>query len=135
MRRTVLIAVVLLLGLAAAAPALAQTRDPFEPQPGGGQEQDTGTGDTATGDDPFEPETDEQRAAQEEPDDPTVAPTTDPSPIEEPDPQSTVQGGTLSNTGFEVATWSGIAYLLMIAGAAALVLAWMFAPAAHRRRK
>jgi hypothetical protein len=134
MRRTVFVATIFLLGLALAAPALAQTRDPFEPQEGEAQEQSPDGGDPS-GQDPFEPETGD-RSAQEAPDAPTLEPTTDPVPVEDPEPQSpTVQSGTLSNTGADVSLWSGVGYLLIIVGAAALVLAWMFAPRLSQRRR
>ena len=137
MRRTVLFAVIFVLGLAVAVPAFAQTKDPFEPNPGGSQDQDTGSGSDSSGDDPFEPTTGgEQPAAQEtdDPDDPTTPPTSEPAPTTEPEPQSTV-GGTLSNTGADVETWGGIGYLLIVLGACALIMGWMFAPVAHRRRR
>lgn len=133
MRRAVLIFTIFLLGVAAAAPALGQTRDPFEPQPGDSQEGTTG-GSDSTGDDPFEPEVGD-RSSQETPDDPTVAPTTEPVPDPDPEPQPTVDSGTLSNTGFDVSTWGGIAYLLVVLGAAALIVAWMYAPRPYRRHR
>ena len=137
MRRTILVGVIFLLGLAAAAPAFGQTKDPFEPNPGGGQTQDPGGGGDASGDDPFEPSTGSQEPATQEtddPNDPTTPPTSEPAPTTDPEPQSTV-GGTLSNTGADVSTWGGIGYLLIVLGACALVLGWMYAPVTHRRRR
>jgi hypothetical protein len=136
-RQIFLFAIVFVLGLAVAAPAFAQTKDPFEPNPGGGQTQDPGTGGDSSGDDPFEPSTgNQQPAAQEtnDPNDPTTPPTTEPAPTVEPEPQSTV-GGTLSNTGADVETWGGVGYLLIVLGACALIVGWMFAPVPHRRRR
>ena len=132
MRRMILLAVVFVLGLAVAAPAFAQTKDPFEPGTGSGQTQETGGGDSS-GDDPFEPGTGDQQPAPQETPEPTGSP---PGPRIEtpPEPESTV-GGTLSNTGADVTTWGGIGYLLIVLGGCALIVGWMFAPVSHRRRR
>ena len=133
-----LLAVVFMLGLAVAAPAFAQSKDPFEPNPGGGSTQDPGSGGDTSGDDPFKPGTGDQEPATQqttEPNDPTTPPTTEPAPTSDPAPQETVESGRLSNTGADVSTWGGVGYLLIVLGACALIAGWMFAPVPHRRRR
>jgi hypothetical protein len=140
MRRTVLIGLALLLGLLTAAPAFAQGRDPFEPQPGSNQQNpDGGSG---SGDrDPFDPSDDGGEPAAQpttqpdtnDPTDPVAEPTADPAP-EQPAPDDEVEG-TLANTGFDVTTWAGLAYALIALGAAALVFGRLFASEPGRHRK
>lgn len=136
MRRSISIFfAILMLGLSAAAPAFAQGRDPFEPQPG--DETTEADPDGNAEKDPFDPELGEaDPAAQEDPNDPTdpvVDPTSDPDPVVVPDPDDT--GNTLSNTGADVTTWGGIGYVLVVLGIAAIVAARTFAPVTARRRR
>jgi hypothetical protein len=134
MRRVFVFAVVLVLGALLAAPAFGQTRDPFEPQEGGSQQQEDTGGDTASQDDPFEPSGEDGTTEPDPTAEPTAAPTTAPDPAEDP-PTEVGSGSTLSNTGADVSTWSGIAYVLLAFGATALLAGKMFAPAIHRRRR
>lgn len=137
MRRTIVLAVALLLGLLVAAPALGQGRDPFEPQEGSGQEQPVESESSER--DPFDPQEDDAQGtsddpAVQEPDDPTdpvVEPTQDPAPV----PDDEVESSTLANTGFDVSTWGAIAYLLIVLGIAAIVTSRTFAPVTFKRRK
>lgn len=131
---------VLLLGLTMAAPAFAQGRDPFEPQPGDGQQDIDPAPDSER--DPFDPE--EGEPAAQDPDDPTEpADPVDPAdPDPDPEPTTIVDpdgdgdpDSTLANTGFDVSTWGGIAYLLIVVGGVAILAARLFSPAVPRRRR
>lgn len=112
MRRLTLLAAILAVS-AVAAPALAQERDPFEPlvgptadgagDPGAGGQGDGGTDDGEAG--AGDGATDGDAAA--------------------PD-------GELPNTGVDPAPWLVLAYALIAAGVAALVLGRLFAPPSRR---
>lgn len=145
MRRITHILLAALAVLLLAGPASAQGRDPFEPQPGSGQEEGGDGGSSGGERDPFDPR--EGDGSAETPDDgdgatdPSTDDPTEPSGTGEVDEQPDVDdedgevGGELANTGFDVFTWTGIAYLLIVVGCAALVAGRLFAPVTSRRRR
>lgn len=112
MRRLTLLAAVLAVS-AVAAPALAQERDPFEPlvdptADGAGDAGAGGQDDGATDDG----STDDGDGAA--------------------DGDAAASDGELPNTGVDPVPWLVLAYALIALGAAALVLARVFAPASRR---
>ena len=141
MRRTFLIGIAVLMGLSLAAPAFAQGRDPFEPRPGENEQETDGNEDSER--DPFNPNPGDAEPAPNDPDpgpndpddptDPVVDPTVDPAPTADPGPNDP-DDRTLANTGFDSTTWAAIGYLLIVLGAAAIVVGRVFAPSWSRKR-
>jgi hypothetical protein len=113
MRRALLILLVgTILAVLGAGPALAQ-RDPFDPASGGQSAEE-------------EPSTQGETAGETETEDPVTRP--------QPQPQVDSNGSdALANTGTDVSPWLVLAYGLIVAGAAAVVVArtWR-AESSHR---
>lgn len=100
------VAAVMVLGIAAAGPAVAQARDPFEPLVSNETSSSTDTSTAANSDD--------QGASDET--------STQPAPSE----------STLPNTGGGVTGWIGVAYVLVAVGGGFLVLGRVLGPQRNR---
>jgi hypothetical protein len=100
------VAAVMVLGIAAAGPAMAQARDPFEPLVSNEAPSSTDTSTAANSDD--------QGASDET--------SNQPAPSE----------STLPNTGGGVTGWIGVAYVLVAVGGGFLVLSRVLAPQRNR---
>ena len=100
------VAAVMVLGIAAAGPALAQARDPFEPLVSNETSVSDDTGANATSDD--------QGAADDD--------STQGAPSE----------SALPNTGGGLTGWIGVAYVLVAVGGGFMVLGRVLAPQRKR---